>query len=168
MILKTMITCSKNSVDHKCNCFFTYYRGGSKNFATSKMELFMVIGRGYILDMTRFLGLSLDYVTALFIGLVLCRKVFYIIGSIFVKSYSVKYFFNAFEIMRRLHMDKYQIFWSHLIYLNISALHKAKTYTKIFTLFQITRTSRVISLISRLVYILQTRKIFAMRLAKMI
>ena len=93
MILKTMITCSKNSVDHKCNCFFTYYRGGSKNFATSKMELFMVIGRGYILDMTRFLGLSLDYVTALFIGLVLCRKVFYITGSIFVKYYSVKYFF---------------------------------------------------------------------------
>ena len=42
----------------------------------------MVIGRGYILDMTRFLGLSLDYVTALFIGLVLCRKVFY----------SIKYF----------------------------------------------------------------------------
>ena len=53
----------------------------------------MVIGRGYILDMTRFLGLSLDYVTALFIGLVLCRKVFYITGSIFVKYYSVKYFF---------------------------------------------------------------------------
>ena len=73
--------------------FFTDYRWGSKNFATSKVELFTAIGKDYILDMTRFLGLSLDYVTALFIGLVLCRKVFYITGSIFVKYYSVKYFF---------------------------------------------------------------------------
>ena len=39
----------------------------------------MAIGKGYILDMTRFLGLSLDYMTALVIGLVLCIKVFYII-----------------------------------------------------------------------------------------
>ena len=101
MTLKTMITCSKTSFDHIYkNVFFADYRGGSKDFVTSKMELFMAISKGCILDMARFLGLSLVYGTALFIGLVLCRKIFYIIGSIVIKYYSVKYFFNVFEIIR--------------------------------------------------------------------
>ena len=34
----------------------------------------MTMDKGYILDVTRFLGLSLDYVTMLFIGLVFCKK----------------------------------------------------------------------------------------------
>ena len=36
----------------------------------------MTIDKGYILDMTRFLGLSLEYAIMLFIGLVLCKKYF--------------------------------------------------------------------------------------------
>ena len=93
MILKTMITCSKDS--------FRRLQRGSGNFVTSKMELFKTIEIGYILDMARFLGLSLDYVAMLFIGLVLCKKIFYVIGSIFVKYYSVKSFFKVFEIINK-------------------------------------------------------------------
>ena len=59
----------------------------------TKMELFMTIDKGYILDVARILGLSLYHVKMLFIGLVLYKKIFYIIGSIFVKYYSVKSFF---------------------------------------------------------------------------
>ena len=53
----------------------------------------MTIDKGYILDVARILGLSLYHVKMLFIGLVLYKKIFYIIGSIFVKYYSVKFFF---------------------------------------------------------------------------
>ena len=59
----------------------------------TKMELFMTIDKGYILDVARILGLSLYHVKMLFIGLVLYKKIFYIIGSIFVKYYSAKSFF---------------------------------------------------------------------------
>ena len=59
----------------------------------TKMEHFMTIDKGYILDVARILGLSLYHVKMLFIGLVLYKKIFYIIGSIFVKYYSVKFFF---------------------------------------------------------------------------
>ena len=49
MILKTMRTCSKNSFDHKCNyALFVDYRGGSRNFATSNMELFMTKDKCYV------------------------------------------------------------------------------------------------------------------------
>ena len=107
MILKTMITCSKNSLDHKCvYVLFADYRDGSRNFATSNMELFMIIDKGYILDVVSFQGLSLYHVTMLFIGLVLCKKISFVTGSIFVKYYSVKSFFNVFEM--RLH--KYESF----------------------------------------------------------
>ena len=51
----------------------------------TKMELFMTRNKGYILDMARILGLSLFYVKTLFIGLVLHKNIFYIIGSKFVK-----------------------------------------------------------------------------------
>ena len=63
MIWKTIITCLKN-------LFHILQRERSRNSVTSKMELFMTTDKGYILDMARFLGLSLDYVTMLFIGLV--------------------------------------------------------------------------------------------------
>ena len=56
--------------DDDRNILCADYRGGPKNSATSKMELFLTIDKGYISDMTRFLDLSLDYVTILFIGLV--------------------------------------------------------------------------------------------------
>ena len=142
-------------IDHNCiYVLFADYREGSRNFATSKMELFMIIDKGYILNMANFLGLSLYHVTMLFIGLVLCKKIFYITGSILVKYYNVKSFFNVFE----MRMHKYKSFWGHLIYLNIRRLHKAKTYAKMFTPFQILMTSRVINLITSLVCILQTRK----------
>ena len=51
----------------------------------------MTTDKGYILDMARFLGLSLDYVTMLFIT-----------GSIFVKYHTVKSFFNVFEIIPQI------------------------------------------------------------------
>ena len=74
---------------------------------------------------------------------------------------------NVFE---RICMHKYRLFRGHLIYLSIRILHKAKAYTKIFAFFpfQIKTTSRVINLTTMLVYILQTRKIFVMALAKII
>ena len=50
----------------------------------------MTTDKGYILDMARFLGLSLDYVTMLFIT-----------GSIFVKYHTVKSFF-VFEIIPQI------------------------------------------------------------------
>ena len=79
--------------DHNCiYVLFADYREGSRNFATSKMELFMIVDKGYILNMANFLGLSLYHVTMLFIGLVLCKKIFYITGSILVKYYNVKSF----------------------------------------------------------------------------
>ena len=79
--------------DHNCiYVLFADYRGGSRNFATSKMELFMIIDKGYILNMANFLGLSLYHVTMLFIGLVLCKKIFCITGSILVKYCNVKSF----------------------------------------------------------------------------
>ena len=110
---------------------------------------FMIMDKGYILDVVSFQGLFLYHVTMLFIGLVLCKKISFVTGSIFVKYYSVKSFFNVFEM--RLH--KYKSFWGHLIYLNIRTLHKAKTYAKIFTPFQIITISRVINLITSLVCI---------------
>ena len=104
MILKTMRTCSKNPFDHKCvYVLFADYRG---IFATSNMELFMIMDKGYILDMASFQDLSLYHVTMLFIGLVLCKKIFYITGSILVKYYNVKSFFNVFE----MRMHKYKSF----------------------------------------------------------
>ena len=42
----------------------------------TKMDLFMTIDKGYILDMARILGLSLYYVKILYIGLVLGKKYF--------------------------------------------------------------------------------------------
>ena len=54
---------------------FPDYRGGSRNFVTSKTELFItrvkgwkpfdIILKSYILDMKKFLSLSLQYVTLL-------------------------------------------------------------------------------------------------------
>ena len=77
-ILKTIINCQKNYFDHKCVYVpFADYRGGSRSFTTSKMELFMIIDKSYILDMASFQGLSLYHVTMLFIGLVLCKKNIY-------------------------------------------------------------------------------------------
>ena len=58
--IKNYGTCLKHSL---CRL-----QRGSKNSATSKMELFLTIDKGFISDMTRFLDLSLDYVTILFIG----------------------------------------------------------------------------------------------------
>ena len=80
----------ENYFDHKCMVFFSDYR--SRNFVTSKMEVLITIDKGYILDMARFLGLSLYYVKMAFMGFVLCKKNF-IIGSVFVKYYSIKSFF---------------------------------------------------------------------------
>ena len=100
MILETMITSWKN--------YFCRLQRESRNFVTFKMEFFMTIDKGYILDMTRFLGLSLEYAIMLFIGLVLCKKIFYITGSIFVRNCGVKSIFNVFEIIRRMCMLKYQ------------------------------------------------------------
>ena len=42
----------------------------------TKMDLFMTIDKGYIVDMARILGLSLYYVKMLYIGLVLGKKYF--------------------------------------------------------------------------------------------
>ena len=59
---------------------FADYREGSRNFVTlgagalypvvTGWKLLIVVLKSYILDMARLLGLSLDYVTILFIGLV--------------------------------------------------------------------------------------------------
>ena len=63
----------------------------------------MTIDKGYILDVARILGLSLYHVKMLFIGLVLYKKIFYIIGSIFVKYYSVKFFFLTLDNKTNAH-----------------------------------------------------------------
>lgn len=59
--------------------------------------------------------------------------------------------------------SKRQSFWGHLIFVNVVyTLHKAKIYSKIFSPLQIITISKVINLITRLVYILQVRKIFVL------
>ena len=59
-------------------------------------------------------------------------------------------------------MRKYQLFLAHLIYRNKGTLHKAKNHTKRLAPLHVITKSRMISLITRLVFILQTRKIFVM------
>ena len=49
----------------------------------TKMDLFMAIDKGYILDMARILGLSLYYVKILYIGLVLSAKCFILLVQYF-------------------------------------------------------------------------------------
>ena len=52
MILKNMITCSKNSFDHKCHYvfFLQITKRDLRILSHPKMELFMAIGKGCILD----------------------------------------------------------------------------------------------------------------------
>ena len=168
MKLKTMITCSKNSFDHKCHyAFWVFLQITERDLrilSHPKMELFMAIGKGCILDVASVSRLCDS--TIYWIGL-MYKSILYYWFNI-RKILQCKIFFNVFEIIRRLRMHKYQLFWRNLIYLNIRTLHKVKTYTKIFTPFQIIMTSRVINQIISLVYISQTGKIFAMVLTKMI
>ena len=42
----------------------------------TKMDIYMTIDKGYILDMARILSLSLYYVKMLYVGLVLGKKYF--------------------------------------------------------------------------------------------
>ena len=67
-------------------------------------------------------------------------------------------FFKVLEIIQRLLMHKYQLFWGHLIYLNRHTLHKANSYNKILVPLQIIKKSRIINLIARLVCIVNFKK----------